>query len=122
MRQANAEIGVAFAGYFPAISLNGLFGYSGDPFIRELGAANPVWSFGGSLAQPLFNGGLTSAQVEAARETYQRERRRPIAKPCWWRSSRSRISCRRSGILTREAKVQAEDVRISRRGDADRPQ
>ena len=70
MRLANAQIGVAFAGYFPVISLNGLFGYSGDPFIRELGATNPVWSFGGSLAQPLFNGGLTAAQVEAARESY----------------------------------------------------
>ena len=32
---------------------------------------NPVWSFGASLAQPMFNGGLTGAQVEAARETYQ---------------------------------------------------
>ena len=30
MRQANAEIGVAFAGYFPAVSLSGLLGYSGQ--------------------------------------------------------------------------------------------
>jgi outer membrane protein TolC len=28
MRQANAQIGVAFAGYFPAVSLSGLIGYS----------------------------------------------------------------------------------------------
>ena len=70
MRQANAEIGVAFAGYFPAVSLSGLIGYSGNPFAAEFGPANPVWSFGASLAQPLFNGGLTTAQVEAARQTY----------------------------------------------------
>ena len=70
MRQANAQIGVAFAGYFPNISLNGLFGYVGNPFMAEFGPSNPVWSFGASLAQPLFNGGLTGAQVEAARETY----------------------------------------------------
>ena len=71
MRQANAEIGVAFAGYFPAVSLNGLVGYSGNPFAAAFGPTNPVWSFGASLAQPLFNGGLTTAQVEAARQTYQ---------------------------------------------------
>ena len=71
MRAANAQIGVAFAGYFPAVSLYGLIGYSGNPFATEFGASNPVWSFGASLAQPLFNGGLTTAQVEAARQTYQ---------------------------------------------------
>ncbi|HEY1885722.1 MAG TPA: efflux transporter outer membrane subunit, partial [Roseiarcus sp.] len=37
MRQANAEIGVEFAGYFPAVSLNGLIGYSGNPFAAEFG-------------------------------------------------------------------------------------
>ena len=71
MRQANAEIGLEFAGYFPAVSLSGLIGYSGNPFATEFGPSNPVWSFEASLAQPLFNGGLTTAQVEAARQTYQ---------------------------------------------------
>ena len=70
MRQANAEIGVAFAGYFPVVSLNGLIGYSGNPFAAQFGPSNPVWSFGGSLAQPLFNAGLTTAQVEAQRQLY----------------------------------------------------
>src|SRR5579864_6091486 len=71
MRQANAQIGVEFAGYFPAVSLSGLVGYSGNPFgAAAFGASNPVWSFGASLAQPLFNGGLTTAQVEAARQAY----------------------------------------------------
>src|ERR1700722_17816987 len=70
MRQANAQIGVEFAGYFPAVSLSGLIGYSGNPFAAQFGPSNPVWSFGSSLAQPLFNGGLTTAQVEAARQIY----------------------------------------------------
>ncbi len=113
MRQANAEIGVAFAGYFPAVSLNGLFGYSGDPFVRQLGAANPVWSFGGSLAAPLLNGGLTTAQVEAARETYRASvatyRQTVLAAIQQVEDQLSSIR-----LLTREAKVQAEDVRISR--------
>jgi len=70
MEQQNALIGVATAAYYPDVTLSGLFGYSGNPFIKQLAGANPVWSFGISAAQTVFNGGLTSAQVEAARETY----------------------------------------------------
>jgi NodT family efflux transporter outer membrane factor (OMF) lipoprotein len=70
MQEENAAIGVATAGYYPSFTLTGAFGYSGDPFIKQIAAANPVWSYGLSLAQPLFNGWLTDAQVEAARQTY----------------------------------------------------
>jgi NodT family efflux transporter outer membrane factor (OMF) lipoprotein len=71
MKEQNAAIGVAVAGYYPDISLSGAFGYSGDPFIRQMAGANPVWSYGLSVAQTLFNGGLTAAQVEAAKATYE---------------------------------------------------
>jgi NodT family efflux transporter outer membrane factor (OMF) lipoprotein len=113
MHQANAQIGVAFAGYFPNISLNGLFGYSGNPFMAEFGPSNPIWSFGASLAQPLFNGGLTGAQVEAARETYKSDvatYRQTVL------TAIQQVEDNLAGIriLSREATVQAEDVRISR--------
>jgi NodT family efflux transporter outer membrane factor (OMF) lipoprotein len=71
MQAQNAAIGVAFAGYYPSLALNGAFGYSGDPFIKQIAGANPVWSYGLSIAQTLFNGGLTDAQVEAARQAYE---------------------------------------------------
>ncbi len=70
MQQQNAAIGVAIAGYYPDFTLSGAFGYQGDPFIKQIAWANPVWSYALSIAQPLFNGGLTDAQVEAARQTY----------------------------------------------------
>jgi NodT family efflux transporter outer membrane factor (OMF) lipoprotein len=113
MRQANAEVGVEFAGYFPAVSLNGLIGYSGNPFAAEFGPSNPVWSFGSSLAQPLFNGGLTTAQVEAARQTYQADvatYRQTVL------TAIQQVEDALAGIriLSREVKVQAENVRISR--------
>ena len=113
MRQANAQIGVAFAGYFPAISLSGLYGYSGDPWLGQLNSVNPVWSFGASLAQPIFNGGLTGAQVEAARETYKSQvaTYRQTVLTAIQQVEDALASIR---ILTREAKVQAEDVRVSR--------
>ena len=71
MQEQNAAIGVAFAGYYPSLTLNGAFGYVGDPFVKAIAGANPVWSYGLSVAQTLFNGGLTDAQVEAARQTYE---------------------------------------------------
>jgi len=113
MRQANAQIGVNFAGYFPAVSLSGLLGYSGNPFAASLGPTNPVWSFGASLAQPVFNGGLTGAQVEAARELYKSEvgiYRQTVL------TAIQQVEDNLSGIriLSREAKAWAENVRISR--------
>jgi NodT family efflux transporter outer membrane factor (OMF) lipoprotein len=113
MRQANAQIGVEFAGYFPAVSLSGLVGYSGNPFSAEFGPSNPVWSFGASLAQPLFNGGLTTAQVEAARQTYQADVGTYRAAVL---NAIQQVEDALSGIriFSREIKVQAENVRISR--------
>jgi NodT family efflux transporter outer membrane factor (OMF) lipoprotein len=113
MRQANAQIGVEFAGYFPAVSLSGLIGYSGNPFNTVFGIENPIWSYGASLAQPLFNGGLTTAQVEAARQTYQADvatYRETVL------TAIQQVEDALAGIriLSREVKVQAENVRISR--------
>jgi NodT family efflux transporter outer membrane factor (OMF) lipoprotein len=71
MQEENAAIGVAIAGYYPDITLSGAFGYQGDPFVKQLAGANPVWSYALSVAQPLFNAGLTDAQVEAAKQTYE---------------------------------------------------
>jgi len=70
MAEQNAAVGVAIAGYFPSFTLSGAYGYVGDPFIAQIAGANPAWSIGASLAQPLFNGGLTDAQVEAARAAF----------------------------------------------------
>ena len=71
MKQENALIGVAFAGYYPDVTLSGAFGYVGNPFKGGLGLTNPAWSYGLSAAQLLFDAGLTAAQVEAARATYE---------------------------------------------------
>jgi NodT family efflux transporter outer membrane factor (OMF) lipoprotein len=70
MQEQNAAIGVAFGGYYPDLTLTGAYGYIGDPFIKGIAGANPAWSYGLSLAQTLFNGGLTDAQVAAARAAY----------------------------------------------------
>ena len=69
MEEQNALIGVAIAGYFPTISLSGLLQWVGrNPL--PFNVAHEVWSLGAAGTQVLFNGGLTSAQVDAARAVY----------------------------------------------------
>jgi len=71
MKEENASIGVALGGYYPDLTLSGAFGYVGNPFIAQIAGANPAWTYGLSLAQTVFNGGLTDAQVELARGAYE---------------------------------------------------
>lgn len=71
MAAANAKIGVAVAGYFPNITLGGSYGQQSSFLHTLFTAASSVWSFGlTNVSLPIFNGGLTSAQVAAARATY----------------------------------------------------
>jgi NodT family efflux transporter outer membrane factor (OMF) lipoprotein len=73
MQAANAEIGVAVAGYYPDVSLSGLFGFTGNPLGTLISSSNRVWSLGASADETLFNGGLTSAQVRSAEATYDEQ-------------------------------------------------
>jgi len=71
MAAANAKIGVAIAGYFPNITIGGTYGQQSSLLHTLFTAANSLWSFGlTNISLPIFNGGLTSAQVAAARATY----------------------------------------------------
>jgi NodT family efflux transporter outer membrane factor (OMF) lipoprotein len=69
---ANAQIGVAKAAYFPALSLTGSAQYeSGGALSQLFRASNQIWSVGPNLAQTLFAGGLHRAQVAAARAAWE---------------------------------------------------
>jgi NodT family efflux transporter outer membrane factor (OMF) lipoprotein len=69
MQQQNALIGAAVALYYPDITLSGVFGFMGQGGLA-LAAANEFWTIGASAVQNIFNAGLTSAQVEAAKAIY----------------------------------------------------
>ena len=64
---ANAQIGVARAAFFPALTLSGTAGYRGAELSGLLSAPSLFWSLGPALAVSLFDGGARSAAVEAAR-------------------------------------------------------
>jgi len=75
---ANAEIGVARAAYFPQISLSGSGGFQSSALTNLFSGPAGAWSFGTSLAQPIFTGGrlrsgvrLAEAQQQTAALFYQ---------------------------------------------------
>ena len=69
MQQDNALIGVAEAAYYPDVSLSAMVQFIG-PIPLPFSAARSIQSIGANAVQTLFNGGLTAAQVDAARATY----------------------------------------------------
>jgi NodT family efflux transporter outer membrane factor (OMF) lipoprotein len=70
MQEENALIGVQIAAFYPNISLSALGGYAGSPLGELFNASNQLWSLGASASETLFEGGLRTASVAAARATY----------------------------------------------------
>ena len=62
----NARIGVARAAYFPAITLTGFSGVQTIALTRMFSGPAGMWTFVGSLSQPLFNGGALKKEVKFA--------------------------------------------------------
>jgi NodT family efflux transporter outer membrane factor (OMF) lipoprotein len=67
---ANANVGVATAAFFPAITINGLAGFQSVNASSLFNWESRVWSMGPSLSWPIFTGGLNRAQLAAARASY----------------------------------------------------
>jgi NodT family efflux transporter outer membrane factor (OMF) lipoprotein len=67
---ANANIGVARAAYFPALTLSASGGLSGATMAQLFNTPSRVWSLGASLAQTLVDGGLRQAQSAQALAAY----------------------------------------------------
>ncbi len=66
MASANAEIGVGVAAFYPTITLTADAGTAAATFEQLVGKTGEFWSFGGSLAETVFEGGLRNAEVQAA--------------------------------------------------------
>ncbi|HEX8816181.1 MAG TPA: efflux transporter outer membrane subunit [Terriglobales bacterium] len=64
MAQANAEIGIAKAAYFPTLTLNGTVGFENDSIANWLTWPSRFWSVGPTLAETIFDAGLRRATVQ----------------------------------------------------------
>jgi NodT family efflux transporter outer membrane factor (OMF) lipoprotein len=69
MQEQNALIGVAEAAWFPDVSLSAVIQYIG-PIPLPLNISRSVASIAANATETFFNGGLTAAQVDAARAVY----------------------------------------------------
>lgn len=70
LQQENALVGVAVANFYPTISLTGMFGFAGATPL-PITVADEAWSVAGTASQTVFDGGLLSSQLAAARAAYQ---------------------------------------------------
>lgn len=65
--QANEQIGIAEAAYFPSFPLSGSAGVGAASIGDLFRSSSLVWSLGASLAQTIFDAGARGARVEGAR-------------------------------------------------------
>jgi NodT family efflux transporter outer membrane factor (OMF) lipoprotein len=68
--EANAQIGVAKAAFFPTLTLSADAGFASTAIGSLLTAPSRFWQFGASLAQVLFDGGKRQAVLEQATASY----------------------------------------------------
>ncbi len=73
MAAANSEIGVARAAFFPNLTLNGDVGREATSFALLNGPLT-FWSIGATLAEPIFEGGLRTAELRYAKSAYAETR------------------------------------------------
>jgi len=71
MASANAQIGVAVAGWFPTITLNASGGFESTALSDWFKWPSRFWSLGPSITETVFNGWLTRYQTAQARAAYE---------------------------------------------------
>ncbi|WP_118184009.1 efflux transporter outer membrane subunit [Paraburkholderia phosphatilytica] len=70
---ANEQIGVAMSAFFPSLTLSASGGFESSVFSQLLQMPSRFWTLGPSLAGTIFDAGLRSAQVDAARAAYDQQ-------------------------------------------------
>lgn len=71
LHAASGQIGVATANLYPQITLSGAEGWTSFTPANLFSRRNNAWSIGGSLLQPIFNGGSLRAKKRAAIAAYE---------------------------------------------------
>ena len=67
LQQAQLNIGVARAAFFPTITLTGSAGTASTELSGLFKSGSGSWSFGPSISLPIFNGGALQAQLDSAK-------------------------------------------------------
>jgi NodT family efflux transporter outer membrane factor (OMF) lipoprotein len=112
MAQANAQIGVAKAAFFPALTLSASTGFQSATMADWFTIPSRFWSIGPAIALPLFDGGLRRAATEQAIAAYDASvaAYRQIVLTGFQQVEDNLAALR---ILEQEAEVQNEAVRLA---------
>jgi len=70
MAEANAAIGIAYAAYYPNLTLTGEGGFESSSFSHWLSWPSRFWSVGASIPETIFDAGLRRATVQQYVATY----------------------------------------------------
>jgi NodT family efflux transporter outer membrane factor (OMF) lipoprotein len=70
MSEANAQIGIATAAYYPNLTLSASAGLESSTFLNLFNWASRTWSIGASMPETLFDAGLRRATVQQFIATY----------------------------------------------------
>lgn len=70
MAQANANIGIAVAAYYPTLTLTGSASTAAEGFGHLFSVPALNWALGTQIAQTIYDGGLRNAQVKVAEAAY----------------------------------------------------
>jgi len=68
--EANQQIGIAKAAYYPTVMLNASVGFEGSSFGNLFNASSLLWSVGASITQTIIDGGRRRATSDAAIAAY----------------------------------------------------
>jgi NodT family efflux transporter outer membrane factor (OMF) lipoprotein len=68
--EANEQIGIAKAAYYPTVMLNASVGFEGTSFGNILNASSLLWAVGASITQTIFDAGRRRATSDAAIAAY----------------------------------------------------
>ena len=68
--EANEQIGIAKAAFYPTVMLNASVGFQGTTFGNFLNASSLLWAVGASLTQTIFDGGRRRATSDAVLASY----------------------------------------------------
>jgi len=66
----NAQVGIAMTAFYPHITLSGGAGWESRDLGTLLSGPSALWSLGGDVLQPIFNGGRNRANLASTRAAY----------------------------------------------------
>jgi NodT family efflux transporter outer membrane factor (OMF) lipoprotein len=70
MSEANAQIGIAYAAYFPNLTLSASGGFESSSFTNWFSWPSRFWSIGPSISETIFDAGLRRATVQQYAAAY----------------------------------------------------